>query len=113
MTHGISKNLEGKWLPKNRDELLKLVKDTSVHLGSIDTHLVTDMHALFAEEYRYSYEGISEWDVSSVRDMRGMFKDAISFNQPIDNWQLDIGMIGFPCECGGVPLVEAINEATT
>jgi surface protein len=32
------------------------------------------------------YPDISNWDTSSVLDMRGMFYNAESFNRPISNW---------------------------
>jgi surface protein len=31
---------------------------------------------------------INNWDVSNVNHMRGVFADAISFNQPLDNWDV-------------------------
>ena len=34
------------------------------------------------------YGEISNWDVSNVTDMEGMFGCANSFNQPLNNWNV-------------------------
>ena len=34
------------------------------------------------------YGEISNWDVSNVTNMAGMFKNAISFNQPLNDWNV-------------------------
>ena len=34
------------------------------------------------------YGEISTWDVSNVTDMGWMFKEARSFNQPLNNWNV-------------------------
>ena len=36
----------------------------------------------------HKYGDISQWDVSNVTDMRGMFGNASSFNQPLNNWNV-------------------------
>ena len=33
-------------------------------------------------------EDLNSWDVSSVTNMAGMFRDATVFNQPIDAWDV-------------------------
>ena len=34
------------------------------------------------------YGEISNWDTSSVTNMNGMFNSAASFNQPLNNWNV-------------------------
>ena len=36
----------------------------------------------------HKYGDISQWDVSNVTDMGGMFGNASSFNQPLNNWNV-------------------------
>ena len=36
------------------------------------------------------YGDISNWDVSNVTSMIGMFLDATSFNQPLNNWNVSM-----------------------
>ena len=66
-------------------------------LSKLDTSEIIDMSQLF--EYSvfndiHSTNGIglhngdiSNWVVSNVTDMYGMFRDAKAFNQPLDNWK--------------------------
>jgi hypothetical protein len=45
----------------------------------IDTHLITNMHNLFYENYMFNGH-IELWDVSNVTDMSYMFCQAYEFN---------------------------------
>ena len=54
-------------------------------LSKLDTSEITDMSQLF--EYSGFNGDISNWVVSNVTDMYGMFRDAKAFNQPLDNWK--------------------------
>ena len=36
----------------------------------------------------YRYGEIEDWDVSNVKNMKEMFMDASSFNQPLNNWNV-------------------------
>ena len=94
----IRRDEEGKFFPQTRDELVDLVYDEDVHLGSINTSRITDMSFLFStynEENkkfdlpeRKDYSGIETWDVSHTADMRYMFAGAASFNQPLNGWDV-------------------------
>ena len=62
--------------PKNKVELMKIIKDTIKEQGNncdlnfIDTSLIKDMSYLF---YNTKFNGdISQWDVSNVKDMDHM-----------------------------------------
>ena len=78
----------GKIVPKDRKELMKLVRDVSIHLGDIDTSKITDMSWLFYHSYREDFSGIENWDVSNVTDMSNMFWDCSEFNQPLNKWDV-------------------------
>ncbi len=55
------------------------------NLSKLDTSEITDMSQLF--EYSVFNGDISNWAISNVTDMYGMFRDAKAFNQPLDNWK--------------------------
>lgn len=74
------------YTPKTKAELQELVGNEAVHLGDIDTSLITDMSELFKDSKREDFSGIETWDVSQVTNMFGMFADAKSFNQPLEKW---------------------------
>src|SRR5574344_3050559 len=67
--------------PKNKDELVKIIRVTTKKEGNncdlnfIDTSLIIDMSMLFSDKYGLnSFNGdISKWNVSSVEDMGLMF----------------------------------------
>ena len=72
--------------PKTKDELKKIIEDTVKEQGNncdlnfIDTSLIKDMSAMFAES---NFNGdISKWNVSNVRNMSDMF-DESNFNGDI------------------------------
>ena len=50
-----------------------------------DTSNITDMRFMFQDATSFN-QPIGNWDTSNVTDMRGMFSSAKSFNQPIGNW---------------------------
>ena len=77
-----------KYHPNSTEELQKLVNDTEVKLGEIDTSQITDMSDLFAFSNRTDFSGIETWDVSNVTDMSEMFWRCENFNQPLNNWDV-------------------------
>ena len=103
--------------PKTKEELIKIIKDRTLHSGGvfcdlndIDTSLITDMSWLFYEsgfngdiskwdvsnvtdmtrKFYFSYfnQDISKWDTSNVTNMRKMFTLS-KFNQDISNWKIN------------------------
>lgn len=74
--------------PQTREELKKLVKDESIHLGDIDTSAIDCMAFLFQDSTRRDFNGIESWNVSNVTDMSYMFQNTKSFNQPLNSWNV-------------------------
>lgn len=74
--------------PNSLQELKELVSDKSVHLGDIDTSLITDMTELFKDSTRKNFDGLETWDTSNVTTMKGMFCMAKYFNHPIGDWDV-------------------------
>ena len=77
--------------PKNRYELIKMIKDemhkngNKCSLNHIDVSEITDMNNVF---YYSQFNGdISEWNVSNVKQMERMFYWA-DFNGDISNWDV-------------------------
>ena len=80
--------------PKNRYELIKMIKDemhkngNKCSLNHIDVSEITDMNNVF---YYSQFNGdISEWNVSNVTDMGSMFYQAqfTGENGDISNWDV-------------------------
>lgn len=57
------------------------------HISNWDTSSVTNMRGLFKNEKKFN-DDISKWNVSNVTNMNGMFNGAAAFNQPIDKWDV-------------------------
>lgn len=91
-----------KLYPKTNVELQDMIIDAirkngpEVDLNYIDVYYITNMHRLFSTGLRgegdnilRSFNGdISEWDVSNVKDMQGMFEKADDFNGDISEWDV-------------------------
>ena len=61
-------------------------KGTNVDLNYIDVSQVTYMANLFKNT---DFQGnVSDWDVSSVKDMRGMFYGCENFNSDLSKWNV-------------------------
>ena len=76
--------------PKNKAQLKQLINYAFKHniydLNFIDTSEITDMSWLF--EYISCNFDISNWDVSNVKDMTGMFYCCYDFNCDLSNWNV-------------------------
>ena len=53
-----------------------------------DLSNVSDMTDMFAASPLVNSPSISNWDVSNVTDMSGLFRNVDSFNQPLNNWDV-------------------------
>ncbi|MCE3047798.1 BspA family leucine-rich repeat surface protein [Helicobacter kayseriensis] len=109
---------EHQYFPKDKKELLELLKNESINLDTIDTSKIVDMSYLFCRaqwsecndsaKNRKDFEGIGSWNVSNVRSMRGLFVNATLFNQPIENWDVsrveDMGLMFLGAESFNQPL---------
>ena len=48
---------------------------------------ITNMDGMFTNANSFN-QPLNNWDVSNVTDMSGMFADASAFNQPLNNWDV-------------------------
>lgn len=85
-----------KYHPETKSELLDLLKKLidergkDADLNDIDVSKITDMELLFQRFYpKIQNIDISEWDVSNVVNMKGMFWDCEKFNCDLSMW--DVG----------------------
>jgi surface protein len=75
--------------PESKKELKELIFEKKVPLDQIDTSLITDMSYLFKDVNFSKVTGsLSNWDVSNVEYMTGMFYNCENFNQPLNNWNV-------------------------
>ena len=84
--------------PTNKQALIdEITRATGAHgnavdLNYIDTSTITDMRHLFDRDGQNGFGlsafsgDISQWDISNVTRMNGMFTHATSFNQNISDW---------------------------
>ena len=81
-----------KYFPETKEELKNIIREriktegNNVDLNDINTSKITDMSFLFDS---FDFNGnISEWDVSKVTNMKGMFFECKNFNQDISTWDV-------------------------
>jgi hypothetical protein len=86
--------LSPTYKPMNKDQLRNIIKIYSKYapahyrsLNWIDTSEIKDMSYLFEGIQSYFYLDISKWDVSNVRDMRGMFFNSVT-SVDVSKWEL-------------------------
>ena len=81
-----------KYFPKTKEELVanikKLLSKGETDLNSIDTNSITDMSHLFKELNIPINIDISDWDVSNVENMEGMFYNYDIFNCDLSKWNV-------------------------
>ena len=82
-----------EYFPETKEELIKNIEEClnskNYNLNCIDTSKITDMSYLF---YDSKFENIninvSNWDVSSVKDMNHMFCNCQKFNCDLSKWDV-------------------------
>ncbi|EJS6994654.1 DUF285 domain-containing protein, partial [Campylobacter coli] len=84
----ITKSKGVRHTPKNKNELVKLVKNRNIYLGDIDISNITNFKNLFKKSKRKDFGGIETWDVSKVTNMDSCFEDAKYFNHNIQSWNV-------------------------
>ena len=80
--------------PKNKSELIEILYDRlseegSQDLNDIDVSEITDMSYLFKDLAKYiEIIDVSEWDISNVKNMEGMFWHCNKFDCDLRNWDV-------------------------
>ena len=100
----------GKYHPKNNDELKALCDIDSIELDDIDTSRVTDMSRIFESSNRKDFSGIESWNVSNVVNMYGMFSSCRWFNADISGWNVENVEDMENMFCGAEQFHHSLNE---
>lgn len=83
-----------KYFPKTKSELKEILYTRIVNegwgcnLNDIDVSRIEDMSKLFSGNYDKFNGDISEWDVSNVWNMEGMFKENMDFDGDLSKWKV-------------------------
>ena len=64
-------------------------------ISNWDVSNVTNMNGMFYEAKLFN-QPLNNWNVSKVTDMELMFDSATSFNQPLNNWNVSNGARAWP-----------------
>ena len=70
-----------------KGNLIYRIRGVHGKIGAWDLSSVTDMKNIFRGATAFNAD-ISKWDVSSVTDMSGVFNYATSFNRDISKWDV-------------------------
>ena len=65
----------------------KIIVEKYGEISNWDTSRVTNMRWMFKNAESFD-QPLNNWDVSNVRDMNNMFSSATSFNQPLNKWNV-------------------------
>ena len=90
----IKKHPEYKFQPESTKELKQLVRrlieerGNDADLNDIDTSLITNMDSLFQGITTLANVDISQWDVSNVTSMDGMFFSKKNFDCDLSEWDV-------------------------
>ena len=84
---------EHKYHPQTKEELIKNIKDLLYKkendLNCIDTSAITDMSFLFLNiNVIIDNIDLSNWDVSNVTTMEGLFNNCKKFNCDLSKWDV-------------------------
>lgn len=103
------KNYE--FFPQSTKELIDIIHERleespNIDLNDVDVSEITNMDYLFSYTHGYSRLpktiNISEWDVTNVTSMMGMFYGCEDFNCDLSNWNvssvIDMSYMFFNCE---------------
>ena len=92
----IIKKNKYNYFPETKEELKAIIKQrikdegNEVDLNDIDVSKINDMSSLFdGTGFKNGFNGdISNWDVSNVTEMEGMFYSCKNFNQDRSSWDV-------------------------
>ena len=83
-----------EYSPKTKDDLIKvihmLLDKGETNFNCIDTSKITDMSLVFGEMLKIHDKDfdVSEWDVSNVTNMEGLFANCVKFNCDLSKWDV-------------------------
>jgi surface protein len=72
---------------QNNSNTKKLENDDPRHISNWDVSRVKDMNGLFSDRDSFN-DSLALWDVSNVTNMSSMFRNATKFNQDLSAWNV-------------------------